>query len=309
MDELRPLWAFVQVARFGSLSAAAQALSLSPAALSKSVGRLEKKLDMRLFTRTTRSLQLTDEGRQLFEQLDTSFSDIQSVLHGVRQVHGEATGTVRLSTVTAFGRRNVMPVLPEFFARYPRVDMVMSLHDGARGLSRHAYDVRINWGEEREPNKVAHRLCIMPLVLVASPAYLARCGTPKKLQDLEAHDCISVSVRNSQRACWQFSRRVGQAKPGKPQVFVPRGRLMVVDELETVVDAAVAGLGLTVAAADNVAAPLARGELVRVMSNYVIAGADVDHTEIVLQHPPRRLMSPATKALVDFLIERLKQPV
>lgn len=308
MDELRPLWAFVQVARFGSLSAAAQALSLSPAALSKSVARLETKLDARLFTRSTRSLQLTDVGRRLVEQLDTPFSEIQSALHGVRQVRGEPVGTVRLSTVTAYGRVHVMPTLPEFFALYPQVDLVMSLHDGARGLSRHSYDVRINWGEEREQNKVAHRLCIMPLALVASPAYLKRRGTPRTLQDLEAHECISVSFNGSQRASWQFSRRGGRAKPSKPEVFVPRGHLMIVDEMETVIDAALAGLGLTLMAADNIPVALAQGTLVQVMANYVITGPDADKTEIILQHPQRRLMSPATKALVDFLVARLKQP-
>jgi DNA-binding transcriptional LysR family regulator len=201
-----------------------------------------------------------------------------------------------------------MPILPDFFALHPQVDLVMSLHDGARGLSRHSYDVRINWGEEREQNKVAHRLCTMPLVLVASPAYLGRRGTPKTPQDLEAHECVSVSLNGSQRACWQFSRHGGRAKPSKPEVFVPRGHLMVVDELETVVDAALAGLGLTLMAADNIAVALADGTLVQVMANYVITGPDVDQTEIILQHPQRRLMSPATKALVDFFVKRLKQP-
>ncbi|MBB5498666.1 LysR family transcriptional regulator [Paraburkholderia sp. MM5384-R2] len=304
MDELRPLWIFLQVARHGSLSSAAQALTLSPAALSKSVSRLEARLEVQLFTRTTRSLQLTDEGRRLFEQLDNSFSDIQTALHGLRLKQGDVSGSVRLSTVTGFGRARVLPILGEFFERYPRVDLVMSLHDGARGLSRHAYDVRINWGEELEQTKVGHRLCKMDLVLVGCPSYLARRGSPRRPRDLEEHDCISVGLANNQRARWQFSKRNGSAKQ---ETVVPHGRLIVVDELVSVVDAALSGLGLTVVARDLVAAHLASGALVQLLASYAIEGVDVDQTVLILQHPKRRLMSPATQALVDFLIEKLKQ--
>lgn len=304
MEELRPLWFFVQVARHGSLSAAAQALGVSAAAVSKSISRLEARMGLRLFSRATRSLQLSDEGRRLFEQLDGSFASIQGALHEAQSDRDEVSGSVRLSTVTGVGRTWVIPALVDFFELHPKVDVLLSVHDGARGLSRHTYDLRINWGEEREQNKVAHRLFKMDLTLVASPGYLARHGVPRKPADLDRHHCIQCALNNNQRGRWLFTRRGGKSKA---ESVAPWGRLVVADELTVVSDAALAGLGLTVIARDNIAQHLASGTLVQVMSQYHIESSDQLQTEVILQHPPRKLMSPATRALVDFLLSRIGQ--
>lgn len=302
MDELRSLYVFVQVVHHGSLRSAAVALDLTPAALSKSLSRLEKRLDLRLFSRSSRSLTLSDDGRRLFERLEGSFGDIRATLQGLEEERGEIAGTVRLSTVTGYGRTRILPVLKEFFGRYPRVEIVMSIHDGARGVGRHAYDVRINWGEEREQNKVAHRLQKMDLMLVASPGYLREHGTPAEPSDLAAHHCITVSLPNHQRGRWQFTHRNGRSRP---ETILPKARLVIGDELSAVVDAAEAGLGLTVISRDLIERELARGTLVQALPQYRIEGSDPLQTEIIIQHPPRKHMSAATRALVDFLREKL----
>ncbi len=302
MDELRSLYVFVQVVHHGSLRSAAVALDLTPAALSKSLSRLEKRLHMRLFNRSSRSLVLSDEGRRLFERLEGSFGDIRATLQGLEVERGEIAGTVRLSTVTGYGRTKILPVLKEFFERYPGVEIVMSIHDGARGVGRHAYDVRINWGEEREQNKVAHRLQKMDLMLVASPGYLREHGTPAEPGDLAAHHCITVSLPNHQRGRWQFTHRNGRSRP---ETILPKARLVIGDELSAVVDAAEAGLGLTVISRDLIERELARGTLVQALPQYRIEGSDPLQTEIIIQHPPRKHMSAAARALVDFLRERL----
>ena len=302
MDELRALWIFVQVVHHGSVGNAAVALGLTPAAVSKSLGRLESRLDMQLFNRSARSLRLTDGGQRLYQQLEGSFGQIRSALQDLEAERDQVTGTVRLSTVTGYGRTRVVPILGEFFERYPNVDIVMSIHDGARGLGRNPYDVRINWGEEREQNKVAHRLQRMDLVLVASPDYLRRSGTPREPGDLTHHHCVTVSLATHQRGRWQFTQHNGRSRP---ETVVPQARLVVADELSAVVDAAIAGLGLTVISRDLISRELASGALVQTLTNYKIEGSDPLQTEIILQHPPRKQMSAATRALVDFLLEKL----
>ena len=302
MDELRALWVFVQVVHHGSVGNAAVALGLTPAGVSKSLGRLEKRLDTKLFSRSSRSLRLTDGGRRLFQQLEGSFGEIRTALQGLEAARNEIAGTVRLSTVTGYGRTRVVPILGEFFERYPSVDVVMSIHDGARGLGRNPYDVRINWGEEREQSKVARRLQRMELVLVASLGYLRRSGTPGKPGDLTRHHCITVSLASHQRGRWRFTHRNGRSKP---ETVVPQARLVIADELSAVVDAAVAGLGLTVISRDLIARELEGEALVQVLKNYKIESTNPLQTEIILQHPPRTHMSAATRVLVDFLLEKL----
>jgi DNA-binding transcriptional LysR family regulator len=302
MDELRSLWIFVQVVHHGSLRDAAVALDLTPAALSKSLGRLEQKLSVRLFNRSSRSLTLSDEGRRLFDGLEGSFGEIRSTLQGFELQRGEVAGTVRLSTVTGYGRTRVLPLLHGFFGRHPGVEIVMSIHDGARGLGRNAYDVRINWGEEREQSKIAHRLQRMELVLVASPGYLRDHGIPTEPGQLRAHHCITVSLPSQQRGRWHFMHRNGRSKP---ETILPKARLVIADELSAVVDAAVAGLGFSVISRDLIAGELQRGTLVPVLTQYRIEGSDPSQTEIIIQHPPRKHMSAATRALVDYLREGL----
>jgi DNA-binding transcriptional LysR family regulator len=305
MDDLRSLRQFVEIARQGSFTAAAARLGLTTAALSKSIGGLEKRFGMRLLVRTTRSLHLSDAGRVLFERLAPSFETIEATVDQVGASSHEPVGAVRLSTVTAFGKCCVLPLLPEFFARHPGIMLTISFHDGGRGLTRQAFDVRINWGEQREQDKVAQLLCTMPLILVASPAYIARHGVPRTPADMVNHECISVMLANGTRARWTFVKR-GAGKRGKRFELTPKGRLVVMDELDAVIDAAQLGLGITVSSAENVMHALHDGSLVRLLPDYDIPGNDPIQAEIIIQYSARKYLPLKVKVLVDFLLERLR---
>lgn len=306
MNELRNLWCFVQVARDGSFSRAAERLAVSTAALSKNIARLERALGARLFIRTTRSLQLTSEGQGLYERLSVAFGDIESSVDHLHAASDDPSGVVRLSTVTAYGKHCLLPVLPEFLERYPRIDLLLSFHDRGRGLTRQAYDIRINWGEDREKGKVAQTLCTMPLILVGSPAYLSRRGTPRVPGDLEQHDCINVAQASGTRPRWTFIPRGATQRPrAGATTIVPKGRLVVADELDAVVDAASLGLGLTVTAAENALQQLREGSLVPVLTDYGI-DAQEDSSSIIIQYPQRRQLAPRVRVLVDYLLDRLK---
>jgi DNA-binding transcriptional LysR family regulator len=300
------LWHFVQAARSGSLTQAALRLGISTAALSKSISRLEKNTNTRLFVRTARHLQLTSEAADLLARINNSFDVIQDSVDRLRAGSNRLSGVVRLSTVTAYGKHCLVPLLPQFLERYPTVDVLISFHDGSRGLTRKAYDVRINWGEEREQDKVSQTLCQMPLVLVASPTYVARHGTPTHPDDLKQHDCINVILADGSHAHWSFLSPSGGRRGRQRVTFTPRGRITVRDELDAVADAAVAGLGITVISVENVLGRLRDGSLVRLLPGYEIAGQNELGTQIIMQYPRKELMSPRARALVDFILQNLK---
>jgi DNA-binding transcriptional LysR family regulator len=210
--------------------------------------------------------------------------------------------------VTAYGRRCVLPFLPEFLARYPGIDLAISFHDGIPGVSRQAYDIRINWAEEPEKTKVSQVLCSLPMVLVGSPAYLAKRGTPTTPADLAGHDCLTTVLPDGSRAYWLFRKQL-ERKSGNRQkavAVVPQGRVVVLHEAETVIDAARVGLGLTVASPENVFDALRDGSLVRLLPDYEILGAGRQRTEIIMQYSARNSLRPKVRVLVDFLLERLR---
>lgn len=306
MEDLHKLWGFVQVARCGSFSAAAERLGVSASALSKSVARLEEKMGIRLFMRTTRSLHLTGEGQDLFDRVSRSFSDIEESLNLVGHAGNEPSGLILLSTVTSYGRHSILPILPQFLERYPLIDLRLSFHDGGRGLTRQPFDIRITWGEEKERDKVEKLLCKMPLILVASPRYLAHRGLPKAPQDLYQHECISVALPGLDRPHWIFSLR--RALPdSEPYVLYPKGRVVVMDELDVVSDAAVAGLGITLISAQNVLTQLRDGSLIRLLPQYDVKGHSDKQVEIVMQYPQRKHLSARAGLLVDYLLEKLRE--
>jgi DNA-binding transcriptional LysR family regulator len=306
VKELHPLWHFVQAARAGSLTHAALRLGISTAALSKSVARLELMTSTRLFVRTNRQLQLTSEGTTLLGRVESAFTTIDDSLQKLHEGNTKPTGVVRLSTVTAWGKHCLMPVLPEFLARYPTVDVLISFHDGVRGLTRQAYDIRINWGEEREQDKVSQTICRMPLIPVASPTYLAARGTPLSPDDLKHHDCINVILPNGSHARWTFSSRSGGRRARQRTTITPKGRVTVRDELDAVSDAAIAGLGITVISVENILGALRDGSLVPVLPEFHVEGHNELGSTIIMQYPRKELLAPNVRALVDFILEKLK---
>ena len=307
MDDLRSLSHFVEIARHGSFSSAAAKLGLTNAALSKSIARLEKSLDLRLFTRTTRSLHLTGEGQLLFDRLAPSFESIDETLDQVGNIKSEPVGLVKLSTTTGFGKYSVLPLLPEFLARHPGIDLEISFHESGRGLTRQAFDVRINWGEKPEQDKVAQLLCRLPLLLIGGADYLARNGVPQTPEDLAHHQCITGRLPNGAEGRWVFVKRNarGQSSRGRRIEFVPKGRVLVMDEVEAIHHAVRIGLGVSMAAENVVLDGLRDGSLVRLLPDYEIYGDGVPEPDVFIQYARRKHLPLRVRLLVDFLIDKL----
>lgn len=304
IDDLRDLRYAVEVARCGSFSAAAANLSVSPGAISKAVARLEHNLRMPLFYRNSRTVQLSDEGRRLISSLSDAFDSIDRSLDGVREARDEPSGAVRVSTFTIFGRTRLAPLLPLFFERYPLIAASVTFHDGQPGLTRHAFDIRITWGERLDNDKIAHVLCDLPITLVASPGYLAKHGDIRTPADLQNHACILVELANGVHPRWTLRRRPGADERSGPKLFSfsPKGRLTVSGELQTIADAARFGVGPTLIDEMVVRDYLNDGSLVRLLPDYQVEMGDKLQRQAVMQYRREPQLSKAARTLADFLI-------
>ena len=245
IEELRDLRYFVEVARCQSFNVAAGRLGVSTATLSKAVARLEKSHGVPLFVRASRAIRLSIEGDGLLREVGESFDLLEHSLDAMRERQQEVAGLVQLSTFTVFARTWLAPLLPAFMTRHPKVQLALSFHDQQRGLSRDIFDIRITFGERLDDDKVAHALCDLNLIMVASPEYLAARGVPRHPDELSGHECIDGVTPTGARVKWAFSRREGDASagPAEPIVITPQGRVVVLDEQATVMELAVNGLG------------------------------------------------------------------
>ena len=280
----------VQTADSGSFTAAAQVLDLTPAAVSKNVAALEARLQVRLFNRTTRQLTLTDEGRRFVAQARTGL-DALALAGASATRDGTPEGLVRLSCAVGFGRRFVLPLLPSFFAAHPRVRVELSLDDRPADLVRDGFDIGIRGGTAPPEGMVARRVCNIPNVLVASPAYLLRAGTPTHWHALLGHALIGLRFLSGKSVAWPF--REGR------QVFTlePEGALTLSDP-EILLDAALAGLGITQMALHHAWQALDSGALVPVLVQQH-AGTPI---ALSVFYPHRQGLAPRVRVLVDHLL-------
>lgn len=299
MYDPRDLFPFVEAARRGSFSAAARQLQVTPSAISKSIARLEKALDVRLFNRSTRQLQLTTDGQLFFERLSGALEGIDAAVESLDEARHTPSGLVRVSTIVAFGRHFVLPLVRDFHARYPHVELEFQFDDGTPDLIQGRFDIAIRRGPLREGRSVARQLCVLPLVLVASPDYLAQRGVPETPDDLAAHECVSVRFPSGRHAKWLFTR-VHDAATFAHQ---PKGRLVVSEQpADTLIDAALMGTGITAISACFALPWLRSGELKLVLPGYRLER----DSEVFIQYPHREHLPLKVRVFSEFLIERLR---
>jgi DNA-binding transcriptional LysR family regulator len=273
----------------------------SAGAISKAVSRLESSLGAPLLVRSSKAARMSDDGLKLFERTSHLFEAVEEAIDKARETTNHITGVVQLSTFTVFGRVHLAPILPAFLEAYPGVDLLVSFHDSQKGLSRDNYDIRITWGERLDDDKIAHVLCGLPLIMVASPSYLAAKGIPQRPEDLAGHDCINGLLASGTRARWSF-----RAPDGSSFDINPRGRIVLTNEMGIVADLARRGLGLTLIHPDDVGDDIREGTLVRVLGDYAIGTNDALQSQAVMQYRRRVQLSSAAKALVDFLIAHVR---
>src|SRR5215217_1521083 len=274
---------FVRVVERGGFSAAARDLRISPSAVSKLVGRLEARLGARLISRSTRKLQLTAEGAAFH---DRSLKVLADIAEAEREVASGETprGRLRVNSNIGFGLRCLAPVLPRFLETYPEVALDLSLTDQVIDLMDERADVAIRIGKLRSSQLMARKLGESRKVVVASPEYLARHGTPRTVADLEHHQLMGFHLSRSVQD-WMFLDEAGVATP-----YAAGARVLVGDG-ETMRRLSLEGVGLGRQGRFHVEADIAAGLLVPVLEHLNPGDVEEIHAVYVGQggHPPARV--------------------
>jgi DNA-binding transcriptional LysR family regulator len=280
---------FCLAAEAGSFTAAALVAGVTPAAVSRSVSRMEERLGVRLFARTTRSVKLTDSGRRYYEECRQALAQLVEAQREVMGQQQVPSGTLRISIPTTYAHHRILPLLPEFRARYPAVKVESHISNRNIDFVGEGYDMAIR------VRAIARQLEDAALVMIASPDYLKRAGIPQTLDDLENHECIQYELPSSgRRIAWLFNDE------GVPREILAEGSLSCSDDVLGGVTLAKHGAGLFQTYRFIVEKELADGSLVEVLKPY--GGRSRPFTLLYPQsrHVPLRL-----RAFIDFLVEHL----
>ncbi|MBV4546388.1 LysR family transcriptional regulator [Pseudomonas triticicola] len=283
---------FCLAAEAGSFTAAAQLAGVTPAAVSRSILRLEQRLGSRLFARTTRSIRLTDAGRSFFEQCSQALTQLVEAQQEVMGAQTSPSGRLRISLPTTYGHHRILPLLPKFRALYPEV--TVDVHLGNRNIDfvEEGYDLAIRVRAQPDSTLIARLLEDAALVVVAAPEYLHRAGTPQTLDDLIAHECIQFELPSSgRRISWLFQEN------DRDLEVISDGGYSCSDDVLGGVTLAKHGAGLFQTYRFIVEQELADGRLMEVLQPY--AGRSRPYT---LLYPHGRYVPQRVRAFVDFLL-------
>lgn len=285
---------FARVVELGGFSAAARAFRLTPSAVSKLVARLEARLGVRLLNRSTRQLQLTPEGAAFYERAKRLIADIDEAERSA-MLGAEPAGKLRINTNLPFGHHFLLPLVPEFLARYPQVTLDLVLTDTVVDLVADRTDVAIRAGPLRSSSLVARKLGETRMAVVAAPDYLARRGTPRTPQDLAGHNCLTFGYARAIED-WPF------VEAGRTHAFMPRGNTQAGDGL-ALRQLAVLGVGIARVSLFHAAADIAAGRLVPILEKYN-PGDTETFSAVFLGHGGQ--LPSRVRALLDFLVERVR---
>lgn len=283
----------VAVMETGSFAEAARRLGTSSGQASKLVSRLEADLGVRLLNRTTRALSPTEVGQAYYERVRAVIEELDALGEAVKNRSGSVSGRLRLTAPLSFGNKQLVPALVDFAARYPEVNLEVSFSDRLVNLVDEGFDAALRIGHQSDASIVARRLCSSRIVVVASPGYLARQGTPALPQDLAAHDCV-IDTNFKDRDSWHF-RVAGQAV-----TVGVRGRIHL-SNADACVAAAEAGLGVTQVPSFVAGDAIHAGRLVP-----LLGGMEPPPVPVQAVYPPGRHLALKVRALVDFLAERFR---
>lgn len=282
---------FAKVAEVKSFTKAAEALGLSKSAVSKHVAGLEERLKARLLQRTTRRLSLTEVGTALFARAQRIVAEVEEAERAVTTLSTEPRGTLRVSAPMSFGVRHLGPLVAEFMARYPELNVEMILNDRMVDIVEDGFDLAIRIAKLPDSSLIARKLCPGRRVVCASPAYWRRHGIPKTPADLKGHNCLMYTYLLSPGEL----RFDGPAGP----LTIPVAGTLHSNNGDILRSAALAGIGFYFAPTFLVGDDVRAGRLERVLPEY-----DDTSLSIYAVYPHNRHLSAKVRAFIDFLAER-----
>ncbi len=293
-DRLKGISAFVEAAEAGSFALAAERMRLTRSAVGKSIARLEQRLGVRLFQRTTRSQSLTEDGQVYYERCVRALAELDAGALALDSGKSGPIGRLRVSVPVLFGRHCAAPVLLALGRQYPRLAIEMSFNDSVVDLVDEGYDLAVRIGTLPDSSTlVARRLGTQRMVICASPSYLAEHGKPASVDELSNHVGIAYG-RAGRIESWSVRNSEGQVL--KPQV----DNRLVFDDLQAITDAAVAGVGLAWLPCWLMAKHARAGELELVLDcNNTLA------TEISVVWAQSHYLPSKTRAAIDALVAEI----
>ncbi|MCO5412276.1 MULTISPECIES: LysR family transcriptional regulator [Ralstonia] len=290
MDKLKQIEAFIAVVEHGSMAAAALTQDVTPVMIGRRINALEARLGVKLLHRSTRRIAVTEQGAVFMEQCKKALGELDRAELLVAEGRHKATGHLIVSAPAAFGRKHVAPHAPDFLRANPDVRISFNLTDRVVDLVREGYDVGIRIGGAIDPNFVAIRLASNKRVVCGTPAYFAKHGVPRTLDDLARHNCLAFNLQGGQQRGWYFQQN------GKAVTVKVNGNLDCNDG-ELLHRWMGEGLGLGWRSTWEIQPELESGALMTVLDDYALPDYD-----ILAVYPQQR----PVPAKIRFFIEHLK---
>jgi LysR family transcriptional regulator, regulator for bpeEF and oprC len=295
MQDLRTLAIFVKVAERRSFVRAAGDLGITQSGVSNAINRLEAQLGVRLLARTTRRVGLTEDGAAYFERCRQVLADLEEAELVLKETRLTPTGRLRIDMPVAFGRLKMVPLLGPFQAQYPDLTLALSFTDRYVDLVEEGIDVSVRFGQLQDSSLIARRLTQTQFRVFGAPSYFAQHGRPRTPDDLAAHNCLALTLRDTRLARdWRFAR------DGVETVVAPKGNMSFSDGA-ALCEVAGAGYGLAQIHGYYIDNALAAGHLEPVLEKFK-PKAD----PIWLVYPQTRHLSPKVRAFIDFMVARFR---
>lgn len=294
MNRLESMSVFISVVEAGSLSAVSRKLGMPLATVSRKISELEDHLNARLINRTTRSLELTEAGRIYLNACERILEEIAEAERMASGEYRAPKGKLFVTAPTVFGRLHILPLVADFLKAYPDIDVHLMLTDRKVDLIDEHQDVAIRIGELPDSTMLAIRGGLIRKVVCGSPAYFKKNGIPKKPKDLSNHECISIQSLVPPDH-WIFQKN-------KLNISVSIHSRLVVSTVEAGLDAAVAGVGVTMALSYQIEKLEKEGKIKTILEDY-----ESETLPVHLLHVAGGVVPQKLRAFLDFVSPRLKK--
>tara|TARA_B100000678_G_scaffold175161_1_gene146060 strand:+ start:163 stop:1065 length:903 start_codon:yes stop_codon:yes gene_type:complete len=297
LDRLGSIAAFVKVAEEGSFAAAGRAMRISPSAVSKSVMRLEERLGVRLFQRTTRSLALTEDGQTFLTRCRNILDHMDQAEREMRERGSIPSGILRIEMPTALGRLKIVPAMGKLTRQHPQLRIVATFSDTLSDPIADGLDVVVRIGSPKDTRLMVKRVGTVRYIVCAAPSYFAAQGEPQSVAELGHYDCITRLPQGGDCvASWWFKdSETGAA------IHQQVAGTMTFNNNDAAIEAGLAGAGLVQLHSYMAEPHLKSGALVQVLKEYAVDGPPIS-----VLFPSARQLSPKVRAFIDFVAETLK---
>lgn len=284
------LRAFVAVADHGSFARAAAQLGLSPSALSQTIKNLEERMGVRLLNRTTRSVAPSQEGERFLANLRPALADLGAAVEDIGQLRGVPSGVLRINATRIAAVQYLAPRIGSFLEAYPDITLDVVAEDRLVDIVAEQFDAGVRLGEMVEKDMIAVKLTgDVEMMVVGSPEYIERCGTPASPRDLRQHSCINFRWPTDLSLYrWEFER-------GNEKLEAAVTGPLIVNDPDIALPAVLAGAGLAYLFEHQVRALVESGQLIRVLKQW-----SPPFPGFYLYYPGRRQLSPLLRAFIDF---------